>query len=155
MRQLGAVDASALSGGDIEIEDVRKKLAPDFVTTFKSLSRTMVAQETKLQAKEGRRTSQLSSQTLSSNSQNLLDTISPSDTVSTADLLSEPKTPDQLTHPRDPQWSGSSTASKDEEATKKLLFNMLSDTMTILESDFRKILWQKSRLRVELAQTYS
>lgn len=46
-RQLGGVDASAPSGGDIEIEDVRR-LAPDFVTTFKSLSRIMVAQESKL-----------------------------------------------------------------------------------------------------------
>ena len=80
-RQLGAVDASALSGGDIEIEDVRKKLAPDFVHTFESLSRTMVAQETKLQAKEATQISQLSSQTVSSNSQNQLGTISASDTV--------------------------------------------------------------------------
>jgi hypothetical protein len=149
-KQLGAVDASGLSSGDIEIEHVRKKLAPDFVPTFKSLSSVMVAQETKLQIKEARQACQIS-QPVSSQLQT--DTTLPP-TAPSAELPVEPSTPDQPSHPVDPKWSGSSTASQDEEATKKLLFNLLSDTMTMLESDFRKIIWQRSGLNVELAQTY-
>ena len=67
---------------------------------------------------------------------------------------SEPTAPDQPTHPRDPKWSGSSSESQDEEATKKLLLDLLSDTMRLLKSDFRRIGWQKSGLNVELVQTY-
>ena len=153
-KQLGAVDVSGLSSGDIEIEHVRKKLAPDFVPTFKSLSSVMVAQETKLQIKEARQS--ISTRILH---QSLVHSINPiplslQQRPRLRSFYSSQRTPDQPSHPADPKWSGSSTASQDEEATKKLLFNLLSDTMTMLESDFRKITWQKSGLKVEIAQTY-
>lgn len=152
-----------LASGDIDIDDVADSLAPKFVPTFKSLFSLMVAQETKLQIKQARQASQLSSQAESSGST----VISPDQdphkpvvptsskrTKPSTDTLSEPTTPNQPTHPSDPKWSGSTTASKDEESTKKLLSNFLSDTMIILGADFRRIHWQQSGLKVELLQTY-
>ena len=68
---------------------------------------------------------------------------------------SEPTTPDQPTHPSNPDFTGSSTASKDEENTKKLLFDLLRDTMSVLEEDFRNLAWQRSGYWVELSQTLS
>jgi hypothetical protein len=151
---LGAVDASALRSGDIKIEHIRKRFAPDFAHTFESLFGVMVAQEMKLRAKEASQTSQHDSQSVLS-SQHQLSTPPPSCIVSSDNSLPQPSTPDQPTHPRDPKWSGSSTASQDEEATKRLLYHLLSDTMMMLESDFREITWQKSGINVELAHTYS
>jgi hypothetical protein len=154
-KQLGAVDMNDLCSGDIDIDDVRKEFAPYFVQTFKSLLTVMENQETKLRMKEEKERSQLYSQSVSSST--TTDAVPPgvasSRTKSSADILSEPRTPDQPTHPSNPKWSGSSTASQDEEATKMLLSLFLSETMTILEADFRRVHWQKSGLRVELAQT--
>ena len=147
-RQLAAVDANALRCGDIDIDDVSNRLAPKFIHTFKSLYNVMVAQETKLRIKQAKQASQFDTTQIST-STDISQNQSPSIPSS-----NEPRTPDQPTHPSDPKWSGSSTSSQDEEATKKLLYSMLSDTMTILESDFRKIQWQRSGLKVEILQTY-
>lgn len=156
-KQLGAVDMNDLCSGDIDIDEVRKEFAPDFVQTFNSLLTIMENQETKLRMKEAKVESQLSSQSLSSstNTDTILSSpeVVSSRTKSSADTSSEPRTPDQPTHPSNPKWSGSSTASQDEEATKKLLSRLLSETMTILEADFRRVQWQKSGLKVELAET--
>ena len=142
------MDVSALSSDDIDIQDVRKTLAPDFVATFKSLYNIMTVQETKLRLKEQAQASQLVSQSISSDpSQRTTPEVS-------SNILSEPITPDQPTHPLNPKWSGSSTASQDEEATKKLLSSLVSDTMTILESEFQTISWQRSGLKVKLIQTF-
>jgi hypothetical protein len=153
-KQLGAVDMNDLCSGEINIDDVRKKFAPDFVQTFRSLLTIMENQETKLQMKEAKERSQSNSQSVSgSTSTDALPSGVASRTQSSPDISSEPRTPDQPTHPSNPKWSGSSTASQDEEATKKLLSRLLWDTMTILEADFRMVNWQKSGLKVELTET--
>jgi hypothetical protein len=146
---------NALSGGDIDIDDVSHYLAPKFVHTFTSLLNVMEAQETELRNKQAEQASRLNSQ-LNRASSSITSPRFIVDSMSTASAtfsLSEPRTPDQPIHPSDPKWNGSSTASKDEEATKKLLSNLLSDTMLILESDFRRIQWQQSGLKVELVPT--
>ena len=43
--------------------------------------------------------------------------------------------------------------SKDEENTKKLLFQLLLNTLSILESQFRMPDWQQSGYKVEICQT--
>ena len=68
--------------------------------------------------------------------------------------LSLPTTPDQPTHPSDPNWSGGTEESKDEENTKAMLHEVLTDTMNFLESDFTRIHWQRSGHRVELFHSY-
>lgn len=138
---------NALSVGEIEIDDVSDTLAPKFAHTFKSLLSVMEARETKLRIKEAKGTSKSSNQSVSTES-------NAPQPIDSSTLHVEPRTPDEPTHPSNPKWSGSSSASQDEEATKKLLSLLLSETMTILGADFRKIKWQRSGLRVELAQTY-
>ena len=138
-----------LCSGDIDIDEVRRDFAPDFVQTFKSLLSIMENQETKLLMKQTDVEPQLCSQS----AEGSMDEVR--STKDSTDPYSEPRTPDQLTQPSNPKWSGSSAASQDEEATKKLLSRLLSETMTILEADFRSLLWQKSGLKVELAETYT
>ena len=58
-KQLGAVDMNDLCSGDIDIDEVRKEFAPDFVQTFKSLVTIMENQETKLRIKEAKERSLL------------------------------------------------------------------------------------------------
>lgn len=121
----------------------------------KSLVTIVENQETKLRIKEAKEWSLLNSQSVSSSTSTdiIRHGVASSKTKSSSDTFSEPRTPDQPTHPSNLKWSGSSTASQDEEATKMLLSLLLSETMTILETDFRRMHWQKSWLKVELAQT--
>lgn len=161
--QLASVDMTDLNDGIIEIDDVRKRLAPDFVGTFSSLSSIMEIQETKeraKQAKQARRTISLadtSETTLKRAAEPSVATFPAKrarPTSNTPSPPSEPKTPDNPTHPSDPNWTGASIESKDEENTKMLLKLFLMNTMTALEADFRRVLWQRSGYRVELCQTY-
>jgi hypothetical protein len=146
-----------LCSDDINIDDVRRRYAPDFVQTFKYLLAVMENQEAKIRMKEAKELSQINSQSVSSSvsTDALRPEVASPTTQLSADTFSEPRTPDQPTRPSNPNWSGSSAASQDEEATKKLLSLLLSETITILESEFRRIRWQKSGLKVELAQTLS
>jgi hypothetical protein len=164
-RQLAAVDMNDLNSGVIDIDHVRKRLAPDFLGTFSSVLAVMSIQEIKERAKFAKQASQPDSQVTSSQ----LTTTSrkrppPSPTSSSSKRIkstadtpsprSEPKTPDQPTHPSDPNFTGASIESKDEENTKKLLCMLLMNIMSVLEAEFRRITWQRSGYRVELNQTY-
>jgi hypothetical protein len=148
-----------INNGAISMHTVRKKLAPDFLSTFKSLLNVMSLQETKLRSKQASsNTSQPVSSdrkrppqspeapTLAKRTKSSEDRLSPS---------SEPKTPDQPTHPADPDFTGTSTESKDEENTKMLLKLLLDDTLNTLEADFCEPRWQRSGYMVELCRTYT
>jgi hypothetical protein len=147
-RQLGSVDAVALSRRKIRLWEVQRRLAPSFSHTFGSLYDIMVAQEMKLRAKGATQTPQLHSQYVLSSS---IRTPPPRSDAQ----LPEPSTPDQPAPPKDPKWSGSSAASQDEEATKQLLYSLLFDTMSMLAPYVQEITWQMSGIDVELAHTYS
>jgi hypothetical protein len=151
-----------LNTGAIEMIDVRKKLAPDFLYTFRSLLNVMSIQEVKLRAKKTR---QASSQAVSvdssstavkrgaedsqsSNPAKRIRTTAPSQSPP-----SGPKTPDQPTHPLDPAWTGATEESKDEENTKALLKQILIDSMDVLELDFTAIKWQRSGHKAYLFHT--
>jgi hypothetical protein len=56
---------------------------------------------------------------------------------------SRPTTPDRLPITPDPNYSGSSTNSQDEEPTKQLAGNFLSSTMLILSENFCQLKFQK------------
>src|SRR5271169_6333659 len=153
-----------LNDGTVEIDHVFK-VAPRFAATVSSILSVMSIQEIKERAKLAKHASQPDSQLTSSQ---LITTSRkrppPSPTSSfpkriksTADTpspRSEPKTPDQPTHPSDPNFTGASIESKEEENTKKLLIDLLRNTMSVLEAEFRRITWQRSGYRVELNQTY-
>jgi hypothetical protein len=166
-RQLAAVDMKELNNGLIDIDDVSNRLAPKFSATFSSLLTLMEIQEIKERARISKEASQTNSIPSSSDATATL-TKRPAeyDPVSTAkrirrssnapSLPPEPTTPDRPTHPSNPDFTGTSTlstASQDEENTRTLLKNILLNTLSILEADFRRILWQRSGYRVELCQT--
>ena len=75
-------------------------------------------------------------------------------TTESQSLPPEPKTPDQPTHPTDPNFTGASVESQDEENTKMLLRQFLLNTLSVLEAEFRNITWQRSGYIVELNQTF-
>ena len=166
-RQMAAVDMNDLNSGAVDIDEV-KSLAPEFTTTFISLLGVMEIREMKQRAKEIKQAGQMSS--IPSSSGTIVTNLKRS-TDSQAPVLHpkrvratnddtppprpEPRTPDQPTHPSNPDLTGGSTESKDEENTKKLLIDIVRNSMSVLEAGFRKILWQRSGCRVELSQSYS
>src|SRR6266496_1656408 len=155
-RQLAAVDMSQLTSGAIEIEVVSNKLAPKFTSTFRSLLNVISIQEMKQCAKEMRKANSqhMSSGMSSSTMKRAAEVSPPVQTVQprkrsrgdnrSPSPLSNPKTPDQPTHPSNPNWTGGTEESKDEENTKALLKQVVTDSMSVLELDFRKIFWQRS-----------
>jgi hypothetical protein len=165
-RQLAAVDMTQLNNGIIDIDDIRKRLAPDFLGTFSSLLTLTEIQEIKERAKLSKEASHSSSIT-SSTVTVTLKRAAENDPVTSvkrmrasSNVLSptpEPRTPDRPTHPSNPDYTGASTlstVSQDEENTKKLMYNLMFNTITMLEKDFRRITWQRSGYNVELCQTY-
>jgi len=67
---------------------------------------------------------------------------------------SEPKTPEQPTHPRDSKWSGATNTSQDEDNTKILLSRLLSHSLAQLAPECTTLSWQQSGHIVELHDTY-
>src|SRR5271167_3339498 len=112
-------------------KDNIKRVGPQFEGTYKALLRVMSLQN----KKEREILTKESNETKSSNS--------------------EPTTPDQPTHPVDPDFTSLSIESKDEENTRKLLSELLSNTISVLEEGFQTITWQRSGYPVELAETYA
>ena len=157
----------ALNNGSIDIDDVTNHLAPKFGATFTALLATLEIQEMKQRAKVAKQKSQASlvpasTDTTITNLKRSADsqdvTVPSKRARAESDCpspVTEPRTPDQPTHPSDPNWTGTSIASKDEENTRTLLKQLVMNTLSTLESDFRRIVWQQSGHRVELAQTYS
>ncbi len=163
-RQLASVEIDAFKNGVVEIGDIRRRLAPDFVGTFRLLLNVMSIQETKQRAKELRKSSSLPSSldpssTAIKRSMEDVSSKNPTKRTRTAGQsplpLSEPKTPDQPTHPRDPTWMGSTSESKEEENTKALLKQILTDSMVFLDVEFSRLLWQRSGHKVDIFHTYA
>lgn len=166
-RQMAAVEMTDLNDGAIKMGDVKRRLAPDFLATFRSLLSVMSIQEIKERAKQANQESQSGSHPVSSGSTITTRKRPPNSPISSAPKRAkypgdspspqpEPKTPDQPTHGADPDFtgaSGASTESKDEESTKKLMFHLLMDTLSVFEDDFLRITWQRSGYLVEVNQT--
>jgi hypothetical protein len=164
---LASVEMTELNDGTIKMSDVKRKLAPDFLATFRSLLSVMSIQEIKKRAKQAKAESQSDSHPISSGSTVTTRKRPLNNPITSAPKRakppgkepspqSEPRTPEQPTHPSDPDFtgaSGASTESKDEENTKKLMFHLLMDTLSVFEDDFLNIVWQKSGYLVELNQT--
>jgi len=133
VRQIGAVNMDHLNNCEITIDDVEDHLAPKFSTMFASLLGMMQVQESKEHAKQERQ----------------------SKAAQTSNIMPEsPKTPDRPTVPPDPDLSGGTTQSKDEESTKFLLANFVQNSLSVLHTEFRKINWSRSQCRLELYKTY-
>jgi hypothetical protein len=65
-----------------------------------------------------------------------------------------PTTPDNPTQLGDPNDTGGTTSSKDEETTKKLLGHFVENTLSALDLEFTQLRFSKSPHRVELKKTY-
>ena len=147
-RQLASVDINDLNNDIITIDDVRKRLAPDFHGTFSALLTLVEIQEMKQRAKLAKQESQNSSVPTSSAATVTLKraadnqpSVSTKRTKHSSTVPSEPTTPDRPTHPSNPDFTGASTlstTSKDEENTKELLSQLVLNTFGVLESDFRQ-----------------
>jgi len=161
-KQLGSVDIIDLNSGVIDIDEVRRKLAPDFVVFFTSLLDVISVQEKKQRPKQVSKQNSVSAwsgSTITARKrppQSPVTSKPPKKTKETNESspYSEPKTPDQPANPSNPDWTGGTATSKDEENTKMLLKHLLVNTMGVLEADFRRITWQRSAHRVELVQTF-
>lgn len=160
IRQLASVNMDHLNTGQMEADNV-KRVAPDFTSMYTSLLNVMAIRETKQRARKAQQASQVSSIPSSSN----MTTTSlkrPSDSqeyAGDAKRVRTGNTPDRPTKPVDATFSnttdksGNSIEFKDEEHTKELITLLLMNTMSVLESEFRRIEWQQSGRRVELCQT--
>lgn len=178
VRQLEAVDVNKLKSGILDINDVRKKYAPDFLNTFKSLLSVMRIEDNKEEAKKEKMEKEetlpalsipIMSSTMRSGHKRLASLDASALRTREEEgrqppilrVVEPPKTPDQATHPEDPNYSGASAdsgatgESKDEENTKQLLSDLLRDSMTVLEHDFAKITWQNSGYDVQLCLMFN
>jgi hypothetical protein len=136
VRQLSAIEMDDLNCG-VFPKDRIKRVAPQFEGTFKALLRVMSLQDKKEREKATKETMQAArTHSQPSSSQ-----------------PSEPTTPDRPTHPVDPDFTSLSVESKDEENTRQLLLEFLSNTMSVLEEGFQNIAWQRSGYHVEIAET--
>jgi hypothetical protein len=149
-----------LNTGLMEADDV-KKVAPDFTSMYTSLLNVMAIRETKQRVRKAQQASQASSLPTSSNMTTTTKK-RPLDTQADggdAKRVRTGHTPDRPTKPVDANFtnttdkSGDSIEYKDEEHTKELVTLLLMNTMSVLESRFRRIEWQKSGRRVELGQS--
>jgi hypothetical protein len=131
VRQLSAIEMDDLNSGVFRKNNI-KRVAPEFQGTYKALLRVMSRQDKKERENMAKQTNQVVPST-----------------------SSEPTTPDQPTHPVDPDFTSLSIESKDEENTRKLLSELLSNTISVLEEGFQTITWQRSGFPVELAETYA
>ena len=161
-RQLASFEMSDLNTGVVKMSEVRKRLAPDFVVMFQSLLDVMSIQESKQRAKEATQldASQASStltvigkRPRSQESTNPPTKRMKPSYASPPSPRPEPTTPDQPTHPADPDFTGGSIESKDEENTKMLLNHFLMNAMTVLDSEFLELPWQRSGHTVEITHT--
>lgn len=155
-----------LNNDVITIDDVRKRLAPDFYGMFSALLTLVEIQEMKQRAKVAKEESQTSS-VVTSSAATVTSKRAAGDQPSISNKRMrppkavpspppEPKTPDRPTHPSNPDFTGASTlstTSKDEENTKELLSQLVLNTLGVLEMDFRQITWQRNGYKVELSQT--
>jgi hypothetical protein len=117
----------------IDTDDIGDK-APTFRSFFMALVRLMTVPGQKLEEKERKQMSEVSKTALNSPSSSRL------------------CTPDQLTEPIDPNYSGSSTTnSQDEKATDQLGHLFLTDIYAALKSEFNEITWQ-TKTKVHLFQ---
>lgn len=175
-RQLSSVEMDDFVKGLIDRTDVKTR-APDFKEMFNALLTVMTIQEDKLNAREQRENKTATKATEIPHSSPAVATSSqkrtrPDSTSSitakrpkgagdaqvppptTPTTPEQPKTPDQPTMPADPNHTSSSTESKPEPNTDKLLWILLMNTLNALEREFSNINWQRSGHKVEIAQTY-
>jgi len=125
----------------------------------------MELQEIKLRAKQARQTaSEASSSTSTISLKRPMDDASQTTTKriragesvpATASGAASPKTPDQLTVPADPNYSGGSAESKDEENTKMLLKQFVMNVLNFLDDQFTTINWHRGPHGVTLVHTYT
>lgn len=143
-KQLASIDITHLKSSTVKMNKARRQGAPDFGPFFSSLVGVITAQEKKLRARQA---SQQNSTSMSSGSTIPTRKRSPpsSDSIDgkrikqtneSSSPHSDPKTPDQPTHPSDPDWSGGTDSSNDEEYTKMLLRDLLLNIREFLDEEF-------------------
>lgn len=160
-RQIGSVEVSELYSGALSMKMIRRQLAPDFWPFFETLYGVVTIQEMAQKKKESAQppspvpTSSMSTTgtTRKRPRPSSVSLFPERKTKSTSLPHSEPTTPDRPTNPSDPEWTGGTVTSKDEENTKQMLKDLLRNTMSSLEEEFCGITWQRSGYTVELALT--
>ena len=169
-RQLSAVDAVQLNNGTFDMDDL-DTIAPKFVVTFTSLANVMEVHEMRDRARAARHAVTAAKQAASARS--VSDPArAPGKRVPSSPVSANPakrlrvpdkskasssdsryETPERPAKSSDPDYTGGTIESKDEEYTKKLVHQLFVNTMASLGKDFRRIQWQRSGRNVELCQT--
>jgi hypothetical protein len=167
VKQLANVDAASLKSGDIKLPSL-KRLAPEFQGTFKSLLTVMRIEDNRYKGGKEKEdaqavfSTQIVSSTIPGGHKRLASLDASSLRLKEGEdrarphlrTSESPKTPDKPTHPEDPNYSGASNESKDEEYAKALISRFLEDTMSVLEDGFAKIKWQNSGYDVHICGTF-
>lgn len=151
----------------VDMDDVKKTLAPNFCATFETLLAVRTIEEKKRRAKaESASSSQAPSQGDRGRKRSPPSPLSiqPMKRIHGADIRIEafsPKTPDRPTRAVNPDLSretmksGLSIQSKDEENIKLLGNVFIRESMSLLGKPFRVIDWQTSGRAVQLTSSYS
>jgi hypothetical protein len=151
---------------DIIKKDDFKKLAPEFGAFFLSLTniiqtdeekrRVNAAKKAKQQAKQQPPSDSVPFSTLPSSKRpapNPVLVSGPFKRQKNPSPRPTPITPDQPTHPIDPDYSGSTAQSKNKDYTKHLLQIFMVSVLSVLESGFRTLRWPRGECPIELCIT--
>lgn len=138
-----------IENGNVDLDELDEL---HFTSTFKALLHVIQEQDSKQHNSKERHEKQAWSRSLSKKGTS--DTISAKQIETNRQNYRQPKTPDQPIPPPNPNLSGLSTESKDEENTKVLLNMLLSDTITIVKSEVRRLHWVRSDCKVEITKTF-
>jgi hypothetical protein len=153
VQELENIKMTDIEDGTLDLDELDELR---FASTFHALLDVIQEQDSKQRASEERREKQTQSRSLSK--MTTIDSVSAKAVknikthTQPADSR-KPKTPDQPIPTPNPNLSGLSTESKDEENTKVLLNTLLSDTMKIVKSEVRRLHWVRSDCKVEITKT--
>lgn len=150
--ELEDVKVTEIENGNIDIDELDEL---HFASTFKALLDVIQEQDSKQRISKERREKHARSRSLSKKgTSNAVSTKATKHIKMNTQDYCQPKTPDQPIPPPNPNLSGLSTESKDDENTKVLLNTLLSDTMTIIKSEVRTLHWVRSDCKVEITKTF-
>jgi hypothetical protein len=147
VQELENIKMTDIQDGSLDLDELDELR---FASTFHALLDVIQEQDSKQRASKERREKQAQSRSLSKTVTKAVKRIKTN--TQPADSR-KPKTPDQPIPPPNPNLSGLSTESKDEENTKVLLSTLLSDTMKIVKSEVRRLHWVRSNCTVEITKT--
>ena len=146
-RELNRINMADICTGKTNLDDLD---GLHFERTFLALLNVIQCQDKKKREKEIRRAKELIATSVESSPLSNPKRRKYDASASSTRLIM----PDQPSLPSNPNLSGATEESTDEESTKHLLSDFLVDTMRIVKSDIRQLHWVQSQCTVEMSKRY-